>query len=359
MVREQVLRNTTFTIIKDPVTRRYFRVPAAAWRIARRFDSKTPVETVALELSSGGDPVTPDDVLDVATRFERLALLDTGLSPAQVRRAQAAASGERRSVFYLKRPLFDPDRVLARMLALVRPLFTWPAMLALAVLVLFAVILHATYPGEAAGAVASALHGSGIAWLYAVTAVTLTVHEFAHGLTCKRFGGEVHEMGVMLLYFMPCAYTDISDAYLVPRKRDRILITLAGSVADLALWALATAVLYFASPGGTGEQVLGALMLTTGFRTVAFNLNPLIRLDGYFVLVDLLEMPNLRVRSRAVLARRVARWAGRPPGPAIENARDGRVLEIYGWLSLAYVVVLLLVTAVLTGRWLAGFLESG
>ena len=64
----------------------------------------------------------------------------------------------------------------------------------------------------------AAVDGWGLVWLYGATILTLTVHELAHGLTARRFGAEVHEMGVLLLYFLPCAYTDISDAYLVERK---------------------------------------------------------------------------------------------------------------------------------------------
>ena len=97
--------------------------------------------------------------------------------------------------------------------------------------------------------------------------------------------------------------------------------------------------------GILGERLLGAVLLTTGFRSVALNLNPLIRLDGYYVLVDLLELPNLRLRASEVIGWRLARWAGRGAGDAepAEAVRERRLLEAYGWLSLAYIAALLTV----------------
>jgi len=349
VVREQNHRDINYSIIKDPVTRRFFRLPRLAWLIAGRFDSQTPIEQVAAEVTiTAGEEVGPDDVRRVADQMERLGLLDLQLSSEEIADRQGPATHERRSVFYLKRPLFDPDGFLTGMLGFVRPLLSRPSIIAIGVLVFLAVAIHAVMPGEPVRAMSSALEGSGIAWLYAVTILTLTIHELAHGLTARLFGAEVREMGVMLLYFMPCAYTDISDAYLVPRKRDRIWITLAGSVVDLAVWAIATIVLAITNPEGTGLKILGALILTTGFRSIACNLNPLIKLDGYYVLVDLLEMPNLRFRARTVVLWRFSRWLGRDAPTPDETARDRRVLEIYGWLSMAYVAALLSVTAVLT-----------
>jgi len=354
VVRVQVHRNSHYAVVKDPVTGRFFRLPEMAWKIAGHFNSNLDYRQIAFLASEREESdISAEDVQGVAEQLERLGLLDQGLSRADIASRQEAVTLERRSILYLKRPLVDPDRFLSGLLAAIRPLVSFPFVVLVVVLVCCAAILHAIHPHEAAQAMASSLRGWGLAWLYGMTALTLTLHEIAHGLACKRFGAEVREMGVMLLYFMPCAYTDISDAYLVPKKQNRIWITMAGSVADLAVWSAATIALATLHPvQGPLLQALGALMLTTGLRSVVFNLNPLIRLDGYYVLVDLLEMPNLRLRAREVVRWRVANWLGRASARPDETARDRRILEAYGWLSLVYVVALLSMSAVLAAQWL-------
>ena len=187
---------------------------------------------------------------------------------------------------------------------------------------------------------------AGLPWLYVATAATLTLHEMAHGLTARRFGAEVREMGVMLLYFLPCAYTDVTDAYRIPGKGARIAVSLAGSAADLLAWSLATLAAAAMSPGGWQPAVAGAFIVSGGLKTVLFNLNPLIRLDGYYVLVDLLEMPNLGSRADAVVADRLRGWLGRA-SRSPERGRDRRILEVYGWLSRAWLALVL----VLVGTW--------
>ncbi|MBN1947942.1 MAG: hypothetical protein JW797_19905 [Bradymonadales bacterium] len=353
VLQEQTHRGEPYVVVKDPLTSRFFRLPSLAFRVASRFDASATPEQLAEQVATEERcAMGAAEVERFADRMESLGLLDQQLTSLEIEARQRASTRQQRSIFYLKWGLVDPDRMLARLLVLLRPLFSRPAAVLTAGLVAGSLILYLARPEIVAGALWQATHGGGLIWLYAATALTLTLHELSHGLVSKRHGAEVHEMGFMLLYFMPCAYTDISNAYLVPRKRDRIAITLAGSVCDLAVWALASIALLLLRPGPTGTQILGALMLTTGYRSVALNLNPLIKLDGYYVLVDWLEMPNLRQRSQEAIRWRIGRWLGRKEQQVGETVRDRRVLESYGWLSSLYVVALLSLTV----WWLDGWL---
>jgi putative peptide zinc metalloprotease protein len=359
IVNSQVHRGEPYVIVKDPVTRRFFRLPALAYQVAEYFNSAISVEQVSQEISAKTDCfIDAAEVERFARHLEGLGLLEQQLSTADIDARQRKLAGERRSLLYLKWPLVNPDPLLNRLLVVLRPLFTKPVMLAFGGLVLASLVVHVTHTEWVSQALHHATHGGGLLWLYGATALTLTLHELAHGLTSKRFGADVHEMGFLLLYFMPCAYTDISNAYLVNNKWERIWITLAGSVADLVIWAVASIVLVIVQPGMTGQQVLGAVMLTTGYRSVALNLNPLIKLDGYYVLLDLLEMPNLRQRSKSLIRWRVKQWLRRDAAVPDETPRDRRVLEVYGWLSATYVVGLLFLSALWFDNWLTGWAGS-
>lgn len=132
--------------------------------------------------------------------------------------------------------------------------------------------------------------------------ITKIIHEFGHGLTCKHFGGECHEMGVMLLVFTPCLYCNVSDSWMLPNKWHRIAISAGGIWVELCIASVCTFVWWFTQPGLLNYVCLSTMFICS-VSTVLFNGNPLLRYDGYYILSDLLEIPNLWQKSRAVLNR--------------------------------------------------------
>lgn len=141
-------------------------------------------------------------------------------------------------------------------------------------------------------------------WFYLAICLGFSkiLHEFGHGLSCKRYGGECHEVGFMLLVFTPALYCNVSDSWLLPSKWQRAAIGLAGIYVEIVLASVATYLWWFSEPG-----LLNFLCLNTMFicsvSTIVFNGNPLLRFDGYFVLADLVEIPNLRQKSTEALSR--------------------------------------------------------
>jgi putative peptide zinc metalloprotease protein len=141
--------------------------------------------------------------------------------------------------------------------------------------------------------------------MWAALGIVKVIHEFGHGLSCKAFGGEVHEMGFLFLCFSPCMYCNVSDAWTLPSKWQRIIISGAGIYVELMIAAIATFV-WWNSPGQPFINNLSlSLMVVCSVSTVVFNGNPLMRYDGYYVLADWLEIPNLRDRSNRYLQRLV------------------------------------------------------
>jgi putative peptide zinc metalloprotease protein len=146
------------------------------------------------------------------------------------------------------------------------------------------------------------------AFLLAITlALTKVLHEFGHGLSCKHFGGECHEMGVMILVLTPCLYCNVSDSWMLPSKWQRAAIGAAGMYVELVLASVATYVWWFSAPGLLNNLALNVVFVCS-VSTVIFNANPLLRYDGYYILADILEIPNLRQKASTILGQKLGSW---------------------------------------------------
>jgi len=190
--------------------------------------------------------------------------------------------------------------------------------------------------------------------LWVTGTVIIAIHELGHGFTCKYFGGEVHEIGAMLIYFEPAFFCNVNDAWTFPELRARLWVTAAGSWIQLVLASLAAVVWWAANPGTLVSQVAFAAVLIGGVTTVLMNLNPLIPLDGYYALSDYLEVPNLRQRAGRHLSWLIKTRVFRlelPEPPADE--RERRIFLIYGSLAAGYITLILAFCAVNTYGWLS------
>ena len=144
-------------------------------------------------------------------------------------------------------------------------------------------------------------------WLYlgAALCVTKILHEFGHGLSCKHFGGECHEMGVMMLVLTPCLYCNVSDSWMLPNKWSRAAIGAAGMYVELVIATWATFIWWFTTPETLLNQLCLSTMFVCSVSTLVFNGNPLLRYDGYYILSDIVEIPNLRQKATSILGRKL------------------------------------------------------
>ncbi len=172
-----------------------------------------------------------------------------------------------------------------------------------------------------------------------VTFLITVLHEFSHGLSCKHFGGEVREIGFLLIYFHPAFYCDVSSAWQFPEKHKRLWVTFAGAWCELVCWSLAVLCWRVTQPDTWVHHAALIVVASSGIKSL-FNLNPLIRLDGYYLLSDALEIPNLRQRSFQYLGQRLKRLTGRntekTERAAEEPSRNRRVYLLYGVLAGVY-----------------------
>ncbi len=143
-------------------------------------------------------------------------------------------------------------------------------------------------------------NASNVPWLMVALGLAKVLHEIGHGLTCKHFGGECHEIGLMLLVFTPCLYCDTSDSWILPNKWHRAAIGAAGMYVEIVLASICTFLWWYSEPGFVHYTCLNIIFVCS-VSTLIFNTNPLLRYDGYYILSDVLEIPNLRQKSRDAL----------------------------------------------------------
>ncbi|MGH8765477.1 MAG: hypothetical protein ACRET8_07145, partial [Burkholderiales bacterium] len=197
--------------------------------------------------------------------------------------------------------LLDPDRFLERTQQWVRPLFSWFGILLwLAVVGTGAVLAASHWTDLTADISDRVLDPKNLVLLWFVYPVVKAVHELGHAYATKKWGGEVHEIGVMLLVLSPVPYVDTSSAWGFKDKRRRMVVGAAGIAVELFLGALALFTWLVVEPGAV-RAICYNVMLISGVSTLLFNGNPLLRFDGYYVLTDALEIPNLGQRSNQYL----------------------------------------------------------
>ena len=198
-------------------------------------------------------------------------------------------------------PLWDPDAFLERWLFLVRPLFSWFGVLLWGGVIITALVLAASHWVDLSKDVSDTVWAPGnLLLLFFIYPVVKLLHELGHAFSTKVWGGQVHEMGMMLLVFMPMPYVDASSSWGFRDKKKRAVVGMAGMAVEMFLAALALFVWLNVEPGVV-RAIAYNVMLIGGVSTLFFNGNPLLRFDGYYIFADLAEIPNLASRSNNYL----------------------------------------------------------
>lgn len=245
------------------------------------------------------------------------------------------------NILFWRVPLYDPEALFVWLEPRIRFVWTPAFMVGSGGLIVAAALLAWMERGSFVNQFVDGWGWRTVALGWLALAITTAFHECAHGLTCKRFGGEVREMGFLLLYFIPCFYCNVSDTWLFPERRKRLWVTLAGGYCDLVLWSLGLLTWRVSQPATMVHDFAWFVVSLCGFR-VFFNANPLLKLDGYYFLSDLLEIPNLRRRARERFKGylRWVLWGAERPSPEPR----GRLLFGYGIIAWSFSLVFLTFT---------------
>jgi putative peptide zinc metalloprotease protein len=358
-------RGSVWYVVQDHATGRVHRLSPAGYIIVAAMDGVLTVDQLWQEAASrlAEDAPSQSDVIQLLAELNAADLLQTEVTPdssALVERAtRAGRSGWLSNVLYplaLRIPFWHPDRFFER----ARPLAKWlfgPAGAILWLLVVPPALLLAAQHGQELGANASdhILAANNILPLALVYLALKVLHEFGHGFAVKAFGGAVHEFGVMILVFAPLPYVDASAASGFRSKWRRALVGLAGMIVEVFFAALALYVWLAVEPGLVRALAFDA-MVVAGVSTVVFNGNPLLRYDGYYVLADLLEIPNLAQRATRYWGYLVDRYVFRTDGLKDFVAANGeRIwLLLYAPAAFAYrQVVMITIAMFIASQYLA------
>lgn len=340
--------------LHDPVRQQFFRLDWSTFEILRRW-WQGDAQAIAADVRAHTTlDLQPDDV-DRVSEF----LVGNQLTrPAPGRAAQWAERLQRQRgtplhwllhhYLFFRVPLLRPDAWLTRWLPLARR-FGHPAFAGLTLAALLLGLGQVAKQWDLFNAsLVDAVSWQGLGAYAVALFCTKLLHELGHAFTAKHYGCRVPTMGVAFLVMWPVAYTDTNETWKLTDARQRLRVASAGIVTELfvAAWAtLAWALL----PDGAWRSAAFVLATTSWVATLAINASPFMRFDGYFILSDALDMPNLHGRSFAL-----ARWRLREalfdlgePAPELLSPRRSRALIVFAWATWLYRAALFLGIALL------------
>jgi putative peptide zinc metalloprotease protein len=299
-------------VLQDPSSNQFFRLNEAAYRFVALLDGTKNVAEVWRICSDqlGDSAPTQGEAIQLLGQLYTSNLLHADLPPDAAglfkryrKRVTREIQGYLMNLLFIRIPLIDPDNFLNAWVGAVSWLFTWFGFLLWLGLLATGLYFVLQNWGELSNRADSVLNVENLPFLYLSFVIIKVVHEFGHAFMCKVFGkrtgtgGEVHVMGVMFLVFTPMPYVDASSAWAFRSRVQRILVGMGGMMVELGLAAIA-AIIWANIGSGATRTICYNAMFIASVSTILFNANPLLRYDGYYVLSDLLEIPNLAQRSK-------------------------------------------------------------
>lgn len=354
-IHRQLFRGEPWHIVHDPVTNQFFRLNPVAYHFVGLLDGRRQVDDAwRMTLDRFGDAApTQNEVIGLLGQFNEANLLRIDL-PAdaeqllkrQRRRVMRQWGGQLLSIMSLKFPVFNPDRMLRWLSPFFRPFLTRWGLIAWVVLIVWALFTILPHWDKLVSDAGNVVAPANWAWMALMFTVIKAWHELGHGLICKRFGGLVPEVGIMLLVLLPAPYVDATSSWNFPSKWRRVLVGAAGMIFELFLAAIAAFIWVREqeqSPGSLTQQLAYNVVFLSSVTTVLFNANPLLRFDGYYILSDLLEIPNLYQRAGKQVCYLFQKYAfGLKNAQSMSTLAGEKVLlVIYGIVSQVYKVLIM------------------
>ena len=299
-------RGEVWYILQDHASGRFQRFTPAAYFLIGLMDGKRIVEEIweAGRSQLGDDAPTQEEMIHLLSQLHTVDVLQCDVPPDTAellkrfeKRQSSKWKQNVRNPLFMRFSLLDPERFLIRFKLFARPFFGWiGAILWLGVVGIGIFLAGAHWPELTENITDRVLAPQNILLLWLTFPFLKIFHEFGHAFAVKVMGGEVHEMGVMMLVLTPVPYVDASSASAFHNKWERIRVGAAGMAVELFIAALALFAWINIEPG-TIRAVLYNVIFLAGVSSILFNGNPLLRYDAYYMLGDLLEIPNLGQRG--------------------------------------------------------------
>ncbi len=328
-----------FVVIEDPVRSKYFQVGVEEFDFISSLDGKKAANRIVEELGLfNGSGVTSEQAVTICQWLVQSNLVVSEALDSSARLgSQASAIDKQKMMGWLnpisfKVTLFNPNQILSACQSAFSWLFSgWFLLLWLVTGGIAMNVLFASWDDLG---LASAGILSGTSWISLLVfwLVLKVVHEFAHGLACKKYGGEVSEAGVLFLLFTPMAFVNVTSMWRFSSRWHRIVVAAAGMYVELFISFVAL-IVWSRSDGMLADQAYNVFLMAS-ITTILFNANPLMRFDGYFILSDLLNVPNLYPKGTGWFGDRAqALFFGTPKKTGLFAAEEATVVRIYGTMA--------------------------
>ncbi|MGE0755472.1 MAG: biotin/lipoyl-binding protein [Pirellulaceae bacterium] len=344
----------TFWVVKEPIGLNYFRFHEEEYAILCMLDGQSSLDDIKEQFEEEFAPqkITFQDLQQFVGMLHRSGLVISDsvgqgrqLKRRRDQRKKRELMGRLANIFAIRFRGIDPKRLFDLIFPYTAWFFHPAAIVCVLLLGLSALTLVATEFDVFQARLPTFHEFFGPAnwiWLGTTMALVKVLHEFGHGLSCRYYGGECHEIGVMFLVFTPCLYCNVSDSWMLPSKWQRAFIGAAGMYVEIFLASIATFVWWFSEPGLLNHLAL-SVMFICSVSTVVFNGNPLLRFDGYYILMDLAEIPNLRQKSTEIVKRyftQLCLGIEQPENPFLPQQRQ----LVFGLYTIAAVMYRWVVT---------------
>ena len=360
VISRHIYRGEPWYVLQNSLNGRSHRFNTAAYNVIGLMDGQLSVQEIWEHVGQQSieNAPTQDEIIQLLGQLHEADLIQSDILPSTVEMVRqlrgAPASGWKQRVsnpFSLRFPLLDPDRFLRKWAHLAAPLFTRSAFVVWLLIVVSAIVAAIMHWPEISGSLSDKLFSPrNLVLLWLVYPLVKIFHELGHAFAVKRWGGEVHEMGIILLALTPIPYVDATASASFSDKRRRIAVAAMGMAIELLLAALALFV-WLNVETGLISAVAYNVMLIGGVSTVVFNGNPLLRYDGYYILSDLVEIPNLAQRSTRYLGYLMQRYLfgiENVESPVTAPGEKGWFL-FYGPVSFCYRMAVLIGLMLLVG----------
>lgn len=355
-ISKMVNKTNTHFVIKDPLKNAYFRFSEDEFKIIELFNGERTLAQIVEDYNKlyDLDEIDEDTVEEYWDHLNSIHLLVKAQEEMNVmlvekvrEMRQSQLLSKKGSLMYKRFPLVDPDKFFDRIIDKIsffwtKSFFTFSLLTMIGAVVVIFSNWSAFNQGMYELFNFSEMSWSHLFVLWVVIYATIAIHELGHGLTCKYYGGEVHEIGFLLLFFQPCLYANVNDAWLFDKKWKQIMVTIAGGYIEFFVGAIFTYVWYLTNPNTFLNVIAFQIMTICSISTVMFNFNPLIKLDGYYLISDFLEAPNLKEESFKYLKHVVKKYIFRMPVEKFyATNREKKIYFLYGCCSFVWMALLL------------------
>ncbi|MCL2348853.1 MAG: hypothetical protein FWC50_11420 [Planctomycetaceae bacterium] len=347
--KKQQYLGRSYWVVKDPIGSKYYRFQEEEYAIMRMLDGTRSLDEVKDKFEEDFPPqkITLEELQSFIGQLHQSGLILAGV-PNQGHQLKKRRDKKKKQMFFaslsnilsIRTKGIDPDRLFTWLEPKFRFMFH-PIAVFLTLFICFCaftlIVVEFDYFRSKLPAFKQFFSPYNIFLLSVTLGITKIIHEFGHGITCKHFGGECHELGVMLLVLTPCLYVNVSDSWMLPSKWKRAMIGAAGVYIECLMASICTFLWWFSQPGLFNYLCLNVMFISS-VSTIVFNINPLLRYDGYYILSDILEIPNLRQKATKILSKKSMEWflgMEQPDDPFLPK-RNQMLFAVYTIAAVCY-----------------------